>query len=116
MVICDTSGLLAAFDRSDPDHAAAASSLGAARPPRLVSPYVVAELDHLLRRQLGHGAARAALDRLTSGAYELACLSEIDLKHGLTIDRLHADFGIGVTDASLLVLAALYKTRDLLTF
>ena len=116
MVICDTSGLLAAFDRADPDHATAAGSLGASRPPRVVSPYVVAEIDHLLRRRMGDNAARAAIERLTGGAYELAAFSQIDLKHALTIDRLYGDFGIGVTDASIVVLAASYNTRDVLTF
>jgi uncharacterized protein len=116
MVICDTSGLLAAFDRADPDSATAAASLVTARPPRVISPYVVAELDHLVRRRLGHDAARSILARLTGGGYELSTIAPEELRRALEIDRVYGDFGIGVTDASLVVLAARYDTRNLLTF
>jgi uncharacterized protein len=116
VVICDTSGLLAAFDRADPDYEAAATSLGEAAYPRVISPYVIAELDHLLRRRLGHSAARTALERLTGGAYELPCLELAEIRHALGVDQIYGDFGIGITDASLVVLADRYETRDLLTF
>jgi predicted nucleic acid-binding protein len=116
MVICDTSGLFAAFVTNEAHHAAAADSLGRARPPRVVSPYVVAELDYLLRARGGPPAARAALDRLTGGAYDIACLDASELRQALGIDQRYADLGLGVTDASLVVLAGRYGTRDLLTF
>jgi predicted nucleic acid-binding protein len=116
MVICDTSGLLAAFVSNDMNHEAAAESLGRARPPRVVSPYVVAELDHMLRQRGGHSAGRAAIDRLTGGAYEIANINASELRQALGIDRRYADLGLGTADASLVVLAAKYDTRDLLTF
>jgi len=116
VVICDTSGLFAAFVQNEAHHAAAAESLGRARPPRVVSPYVVAELDYLLRTRGGAPAARAALDRLTGGAYTLPCLDASELRQSLGIDQRYADLGIGIVDASLVVLAARYNTRDLLTF
>jgi uncharacterized protein len=116
VVICDTSGLLAAFDVSQHHSDKAAAALASAAPPRVISPFVVAELDYMVRRALGHDAARAVFHRVTSGAYELPCLELSDLKRALGIDQFHADLGIGIADASLVVLADRYNTLDLLTF
>jgi predicted nucleic acid-binding protein len=116
MVICDTSGLLAAFDISQRYSEEAAAALASAQPPRVVSNFVLAELDHMLRRNVSQQAARTALQRLTGGAYKLACLDESEVKQAAGIDQLYADLGIGLTDASLVVLAAKYDTHDLLSF
>lgn len=116
MIVCDTSGLLAAFDKADPDYEAAAEAITSAPKPRVVSPYVLAELDHLLRRQIGHSAARQALARLTGNAYELASLTAGEVSQALAIDRMYADLGLGLADCSLVVLAAQYDTVDVLTF
>ncbi len=115
MVICDTSGLFAAFVENEARYPETAESLARAQPPRVVSPYVVAELDYLLRRRGGAPAARAAMHRLTGGAYEIACLDASELRQALGIDQRYADLDIGIVDASLVVLAARYNTRDLLT-
>jgi predicted nucleic acid-binding protein len=115
-MICDTSGLLAALDESDVRHEAAARAVNEASQPFVLSPYVVAELDYMLRRKAGHRAARVALAELADGAYELPHLDAGDLHRALEVDTPYADLGIGITDASLVVLAARYDTRDLLTF
>jgi predicted nucleic acid-binding protein len=44
VILLDTSGLLAALDASQREHARAATSLAAARPPLLLSPFALAEL------------------------------------------------------------------------
>jgi uncharacterized protein len=49
-------------------------------------------------------------------AYEIPHVAAGDLARALEIDTRYADLGIGLTDASLVVLAARYGTRDLLTF
>jgi|SRR5215475_1911249 len=115
-MILDTSGLIALFDQSEARNEAAVAAVAAAKPPFVVSPYVIAELDYLLRQRSGHRNARAAVAELAGGAYELACLESVDLGRAIEIDRLYADFGLGITDASLVVLAARHETRDLLTF
>ncbi len=115
-MILDTSGLIAFFDQSDARNEAVMSSVAAAKPPFVVSPHVIAELDHLLRQRSGHRNARSAIAELAGGAYKLACLESIDLARALEIDRLYADLDLGITDASLVVLAGRYETRDLLTF
>lgn len=113
--ICDTSGLLAVFDRDEPKHAACAAVLPALMPPFVVSPYVIAELDHLLCTRHGGHTARVVLDELASGAYELAGMGRGDLSACAAIDERHGDLGLGLADASLVVLAERWHTHDLLT-
>ena len=60
MILLDTSGLLAALDGSEPRHGAAAHALAAAGTPRLLSPFVLAEVDYLVRTKVGPEAQRAS--------------------------------------------------------
>jgi len=113
-MICDTSGLLAAFDKTDTAHNDALSALQASTDP-IVSPLVVAELDYLLRHRVSTQAAHRAIEELAGGAYDIPAFGPPDLQRALEIDRQFADLGIGITDASLVVLAARYDTCDLLT-
>jgi predicted nucleic acid-binding protein len=115
-MILDTSGLISFFDQSDARNEAVIGAVAAAKPPFVVSPYVIAELDHILRQRAGHRNARTAMAELAGGGYELACLKGTELARALEIDRLYGDFDLGITDASLVVLAARYDTLDLLTF
>ncbi len=114
-MICDTSGLLAHFDPDDRDHPAAVQVLSAARPPLVVSPFVIAELDYLLRKKVGAHDARVVFDELVAGSFELAPFDLSDLRRALEIDRRYADLDLGSTDASLVMLAARYDTRDIFT-
>ncbi len=113
-MICDTSGLLAAFDRTDTAHSEALRALQASTEP-VVSPLVVAELDYLLRHRVSTRAAHLAIEELAGGAYDVPAFGPPDLQRALEIDRQFADLGLGITDASLVVLAARYDTRDILT-
>jgi len=115
VLICDTSGVLAALDRSDPDHASCAAVLAGQDGPLLLSPLILAELDHLVRSRLGPEAARTLADDVAAGAYDLAPLSTADIAGCVGVDRAYGDLGIGLADASLVVLAARAATRSLLT-
>lgn len=114
-LICDTSGILAALDRADPDHGACSAILESYDGLLVMSPLVLAELDHLLRARLGADAARALADDVARGAYDLALLDASDVAQCADLDRQYADLGIGLTDASLIVLARRTRTRSLLT-
>jgi predicted nucleic acid-binding protein len=81
----------------------------------LLSPLVLAELDFLVRSRLGVEAARILADDVAAGAYALAPLSATDIADCVAIDRAYGDLGLGLADASLVVLAARAKTRSLLT-
>lgn len=114
-MIVDTSALLAYFDRNEPDHAAVAGTMESATDPLVVSPFVVAELDYLIMTRLGTAAELAALDELAGGAWELASVSADDLAVCTRVIEKYADQSIGVTDASLVVLAQRFATRSIAT-
>ncbi len=81
----------------------------------MVSPFVMAELDYLLRSRVGRGAARALVDELAGGAYRLPCIDEDDLRVATEVIDRYAGLDLGLTDASLVMLADRHATLRLLT-
>ncbi len=112
MLVCDTSGLLAYFDASDAYCARVSSVIEADPGPFVVSPYVVAELDYLLATRRGEVIAMA---ELSEGAWELPSFGQSDLRYACNVIERYQDQGIGVADASLVILAKRYRTDRLLT-
>lgn len=115
MIIADTSGLLALFNRNEPEHEAVYAVVEKEAEPLVLSPFVLAELDYLAAARLGLAAELAILAELSSGAYLLAPFVEADLITAGNIIERYGDQQIGLTDASLLVLAERYRTRSILT-
>jgi uncharacterized protein len=114
-VIVDTSALLAFFDRDEPDHRAVSDILVGATEPLAVSPFVVAELDYLVASRLGISAELAVLRELASGAWDLPAIDAEDMTRASAIIERYADQRIGIADASIIVLAARYRTRTIVT-
>lgn len=114
MIVVDTSGLFALFHRREPAHEAAVAAIDE-KDELVVSPYVIAELDYLLSTRLGLDEEIAALDELSSGGYELADFEAHDVRAAIEIIQRYPDQAIGLADASLVVLADRYGTKDLLT-
>jgi uncharacterized protein len=115
VILLDTSGLLAALDSAQRRHSEAAASLLAAKPPLLLSPFVLAELDHLLARRVGEAARISLLGEVGRGAYQLQPFTAQNVEQARAIIERHADLGISLADASIAVLAAANDTRDVLT-
>lgn len=115
MILLDTSGLLAALDSSQQSHGSAAASLTAARPPLLLSPFVLAELDYLLATRVGQDAQSALLAEVERGAYTLAPMTAGDIGEARSVIARHAALRIGLADASVVVLAERHRTREVLT-
>ncbi len=115
MIILDTSGLLSAIDSSQRHHAAALQALQAASPPWVLSPFVLAELDYLLATRVTQAAERAFLAEVGRGVYRLETFEADDIAAAERVIGKHADLDMGLADASLVVLAARYGIRDLLT-
>ncbi|MFP5488722.1 MAG: PIN domain-containing protein [Acidimicrobiia bacterium] len=115
MIIADTSGLLALYNQREPSHHQVRSAVEAAPGPLVVSPFVVAELDYLVATRMGPDAELSVLAELAGGAYELAAISRSELDDCRGVVERYRDQEIGVADASLVVLAARYATRSILT-
>ena len=115
MLVCDTSGLLAYFDASDSWNRPVSAVIDADPGPFVVSPYVVAELDHLVATRRGVGPELAVLTELSGGAWELPPIEAGDLVEICRLVDRYQDQDIGVADASLVVLAQRYRTERLLT-
>jgi predicted nucleic acid-binding protein len=114
-VIVDTSALLAFFDRDEPDHDAVSRALEDSDEPLVVSPFVIAELDYLVGSRLGVTAELAALRELAGGAWDLPAMDAADVERACSVIERYADQGIGIADASNVVLADRHGTRTIAT-
>ncbi len=115
MILLDTSGLLSALDASDTRHAASAAALRSGGEPRLLSPFVLAELDYLLSTRVSSRAALALLDEIASGAYQLEPFAADDVARAVELLRRYEGLDLALADASIVVLAERHAVRDLLT-
>lgn len=115
MIVADTSGLLALFNRQEPRHEDVRAAVETEPDPLVVSPFVVAELDYLIATRLGVDAELAVLGELAGGAYHMAPFDEHDLNAASGLIERYRDQHIGVADASLVVLASRYDTKSVLT-
>jgi predicted nucleic acid-binding protein len=115
VLLCDTSGLIAYFDASDGYHADVSAAIDGEPGPFAVSPYVLAEVDYLLATRRGVREELLAVRELSGGAWELPAFDPGDVRQAADIVERYADQNIGLADASLVILAARYRTDRLLT-
>jgi predicted nucleic acid-binding protein len=113
-LILDTSAIVAAFDPDQLDHSACAAVLRECR-DTVLSPFVLAELDCFIRRDRSTADELALLSHVATGALPLAGFSADDVRMAHAVIEHYADLDIGLTDASLVVLAHHHDTHDLFT-
>jgi len=115
LILLDTSGLLAAIDGSQRQHAATLQALRTAEPPLLLSPFVLAELDYLLATRVGTQAEIALLDEVAEGAYQLEPFDRDDVASAIDVVDKYKDIQLGLADASIAVLAKRHSIATVLT-
>ena len=115
MILIDTSGLLAGLDDREPHHDEARRALLERRPPRLLSPFVLAELDYLIAKRTGTSRRLTLLEEVSLGAYLLTPWAADDVAEARTIVDRYRDLGVSLADASIVVLAHRHRVRDVLT-
>ncbi|RBM14398.1 PIN domain-containing protein [Streptomyces sp. PT12] len=117
-VIADTSGPLAALDSRHPEHQAANEAIMAAG-LLVMSPLLLAELDHAATRELGRAAAVSAVDDLrrwmARGRVALPEVSERHLAAAQALRGRYAALDLDLADAVNVALAADYDTDAILT-
>lgn len=115
MILLDTSGVFAYLDPKDPQHERVRGILARTPPPRLLSPFVLAELDYLVSRRIGQRAELLLLEDVSIGAYALEPFGKGEVARAHQIIADYADLDIGLADASIVVLAERYGRYDVLT-
>jgi predicted nucleic acid-binding protein len=115
LIVLDTGALYAALVATETRHEPCRAALFAETPPLLLSPFVLCELDYLLSTSVGVDVELGLLDDVADGAYQLESFSEADIAEARAVVAQHRDLGIGLADASLVVLAGRHGTDRLLT-
>ncbi|WP_199038893.1 type II toxin-antitoxin system VapC family toxin [Glycomyces salinus] len=117
IVIADTSALLAAFGRTEPEHDAAVSVLNAET--FVLSPMVLTELHHLAYARSGFDTAHAVigvlLGRLADGDDVLGAITLERLQIAHEVQRKYSTLELDLADCVGVVLADEYKTDLIFT-
>ncbi len=115
MILLDASGVFAALNDRERHHADSLAVLHGFEPPLLLSPFVLAELDYLIRATAGVDAELALLEDVARGSYQLEEFSAADVREAADVITGHRDLGVGLADASIVVLSRRHGIIDLLT-
>ncbi len=115
MILLDTSGLFAALVANQRAHEAARAALEQARPPLVLSPFVLAELDYFVAQTGGLEGELKLLGEVGAGAYDLVPFLHEDVVEAAGVIERYRDLRIGLADASIVVLAGRFRTRSVLT-
>ena len=79
------------------------------------SHFVAAEIDYLIQKFAGVAGEILFLEEIAAGPYELASFNQDDLATAVAVIDQYRSLGIGLADASIVVLAERYSTHDILT-
>jgi predicted nucleic acid-binding protein len=114
VIVVDTSVVIAFMDRRDQDHEAVSRWLDTNVDELVTTPLAVAEMDHLAARYGGAAGARALRRDLEAGAYGVEWWGGA-VEEAVGIAERYASLGLGLTDASLVALAARVGTTRIAT-
>ena len=115
MIVCDTSGLVAAYSATDSRSRQVTDLLRSEPGPLILSPFVLAELDYLIQTRAGVRDELKVLADVANGVYSLAALDRFDVANAAAVVQRYRGMKIGLTDASLVILAAKHGTTRILT-
>jgi uncharacterized protein len=114
LIVLDTSVVLALMDARDKQHERARAWIEGVRDGLCTTPLVLAELDYLVPKQGGSAAARALRASFESGAYTVEWWRSA-LIDTIAAARQYESIDLGLTDASLVALAAHLETTRIAT-
>jgi predicted nucleic acid-binding protein len=115
-LIVDAGPLYGQADARNPGHELIIRSLDAESGRLVVSPFAAAEADYLILGRLGVEVELAVLDDLASGTFHVPSLTVDELTSTKDVARQYRSLEIGLADASMVVLAARFRTTRILTF
>lgn len=114
MIVLDTSVVLALMDRHDNQHERVRQWMEGVWDELCTTPLVLAELDYLVPKQGDSAAARALREDFQDGAYLVEWWRSA-LRETIATARLYESIDLGLTDASLIALAAHLETTLIAT-
>ena len=114
MTILDTSVVVAFMDRNEPTHLKVADWLDSQTDRLVTTPLALAEMDHLLDRGGGHVATQALWANVEGGVWEVRWWATA-VAETLAVARANASLRLGLTDCSLMALAAHSATTRIAT-
>ncbi|WP_328915067.1 MULTISPECIES: PIN domain-containing protein [unclassified Streptomyces] len=118
VVVADTSGLLAALDSAHPEHQGANEAIMAAG-LLVMSPLLLAEIDHVATRELGRAAAVSAIDDIQrwmrASRIAVPEITEAHLSAAQAVRARYTALNLDLADSVNVALAAEYDTDAVLT-
>ncbi|MGW6724343.1 type II toxin-antitoxin system VapC family toxin [Nocardia sp. NPDC055029] len=118
IVVADTSGLLAMFNRSDPEHFAVRRAADSAS-ALVVSPMALTEVHHVASVRAGRKVADRILgllaDRIASTRVVLAQVDAAQLETAISVRATYDGLDLDLVDAVCVALAAEFDTDAILT-
>lgn len=115
-VLLDTSLIVAAADTADLNHRTAAAWFARVEEPLLVGALTLAEVDHVLQRELGPAASAAVVEAVVAGAIRLVAPTEADLARASELMAEAAEHRPRLTEAVLVATAERLGVRRIATF
>lgn len=115
MIVLDTSVIYALLDARDQGHPAARAWYETVEEELVTTPLVLAEADHLAATRGGARAVTAFRADIGAGAYRVEWWSGA-ARDAAEVAERYQDLGIGLTDASLVVLCERVETLAIATF
>lgn len=114
-LVVDTGGLLSVVDGSEEDHELFVRAVQTYPGPRVMSPLVVTEVDHLVLARLGRDRELLVMEEIAR-SYHVVEFTNADLARARELCAGYADLtSFDITDASCVVLAERYDSFDILT-
>jgi uncharacterized protein len=118
IVVADTSGIIAASDKNAPESAGCQGVLAAAGTV-IISPLVLAEVDHLAKARFGSAARSALLDFIVfqarRGRFLVPEITLELLESARKVQAQYAALDLDLADGVNVALAAGFRTPSLLT-
>lgn len=112
MIVVDTSIIVAYMNATDDHHVRVAEWVDQIGDDLVTTPLIVAEADHLVGSRGGARALSALRSDLAAGAYLVEWWSGA-MPGAVEVAERYADIGLGLADASLVVLADRVGTLDI---
>jgi len=118
IAVADTPGLLAVFNRADPEHEAAKASADSCG-LLIVSPLTITELHQVASARADRRTADAILATIATRALttrvSIPQLTARLLRATLAVRRRYAELDLDLADAAVVVMAAEHRTDTVLT-